>query len=167
VKPRHATEEEIAYFHTNECIQKVKDMSNTAMGGWVGPLVMCSPGSYEIALLSTGGCLAALDDIMAGKIRNAYALVRPPGHHAEAESPMGFCIFNNIVITARYAQKKYGLKRIAIVDWDVHHGNGTQKAFYNESSVLFISIHQNKNYPLGSSFRVPLPAKVLRRSCRE
>jgi acetoin utilization deacetylase AcuC-like enzyme len=115
-------------------------------------LVVVGPGSYEIALLSTGGCLAALDSIMAGEIQNAYALVRPPGHHAEPESGFGFCLFNNVAITAKYARQKYGIERIAIVDWDVHSGNGTQKSFYEDPDTLFISIHQIGNYPVDQGF---------------
>jgi acetoin utilization deacetylase AcuC-like enzyme len=171
IKPRHATDEDVLLFHTSDYLQKVKAISNTERGGEVSPLVIVSPGSYEIALLSLGGCLEALDKIMSQQVRNAYALVRPPGHHAESDKGMGYCVFGNVAITAMYAKKKYNLKRIAVVDWDVHHGNGTQKAFYNDPSVLFISIHQNKNFPIdtgmveengegsgeGFNINIPLP----------
>ena len=103
--------------------------------------------SYDVALLAVGGCLKAADAIMEGIVNNAFCAVRPPGHHAEKEQAMGFCIFNNITVLARYLQKKYGLCKILIVDWDVHHGNGTQNAFYNDDSVFYFSIHQFPHYP--------------------
>ena len=93
--------------------------------------------------------MAALEAVVAGGLRNAYALVRPPGHHAEPDKAMGFCIFNNVAVAARYGKAQLGLDRVAIVDWDVHHGNGTQAAFYGDADVLFISLHQNNWYPAG------------------
>lgn len=104
-------------------------------------------GSFEIALLALGGCLALVDEICAGKVRNGYALVRPPGHHAESDIGRGYCLLNNIALSAMHAQRRHGLRRIAIFDFDVHHGNGTQKAFYSDDSVLFISVHQDRNFP--------------------
>ena len=98
-----------------------------------GGLTPFSTGSVDIAFLSAGGVIAAVDAVMKGEVKNAFALVRPPGHHAIPDSGMGFCIFNNNAIAARHLQQAYGLKRIAIVDWDVHHGNGTQAIFYNDS----------------------------------
>ena len=103
--------------------------------------------SYDIALLAAGGVLQAIDEVVAGRLTRAFCAVRPPGHHAEASKVMGFCLFNSIAIGARYAQTKHGVERIAIVDWDVHHGNGTQQAFYEDDSVLFISLHQYPYYP--------------------
>jgi acetoin utilization deacetylase AcuC-like enzyme len=103
--------------------------------------------SYDIALLAAGGVLQAIDEVVAGRLTRAFCAVRPPGHHAEASKVMGFCLFNSIAIGARYAQSKHGLERVAIVDWDVHHGNGTQQAFYEDDSVLFISLHQYPYYP--------------------
>lgn len=104
-----------------------------------------STGSYEIALLAAGGAVASVDAVMQGTLSNAFCAVRPPGHHAERNRVMGFCLLNNVAIAARYAQHAYHLKRVAIVDWDVHHGNGTQEIFYDDPGVLFISTHQ---YPL-------------------
>nr|MDQ2742395.1 class II histone deacetylase [Chloroflexota bacterium] len=107
------------------------------------------PSSGEAALLAAGGGLAAVDAVMQGRVRNVYSLLRPPGHHAMAAEAMGFCIFNNIVIAARHAQQSHGVRRIMIVDWDVHHGNGTQAAFYTDPDVLFLSLHQDDWYPAG------------------
>ena len=147
IKPRKATEEELERFHTKRYISHVKDVSDSDQGGDVGNHAMLSHGGYDIARLSVGGCLEALDALMKGDISNAYCLVRPPGHHAEADQGMGFCIFNNIVLAVRHAQQIHGVKKIAVVDWDVHHGNGGQKAFWDEEDVLMISIHQKDNYP--------------------
>jgi acetoin utilization deacetylase AcuC-like enzyme len=103
--------------------------------------------SYEVALMAAGGVLAAVDAVMAGKVRNAFCAVRPPGHHATRNKAMGFCLLNNVAIAARYVQKKYKLPKVLIVDWDVHHGNGTQDIFYEDPSVLYFSVHQYPFYP--------------------
>jgi len=106
-----------------------------------------SPGSYRAALQAVGGTLAAIDAVMAGRVANAFCAVRPPGHHAEPSRAMGFCLFNNVAIGARYAQQRYGLSKVLILDWDVHHGNGTQAAFYDDPTVLYVSLHQYPWYP--------------------
>ena len=103
--------------------------------------------SYEIALLAVGGVLAGVDAVMTGILHNVFCAVRPPGHHAESNAVMGFCLFNNVGVAARYAQQKYGVEKVAIVDWDVHHGNGTQEIFYEDPSVFYISTHQYPFYP--------------------
>lgn len=171
VAPYPATVEDIALYHTPAYIEQVQKICGQG-GGEVGPLTPVGRDSYEIALLAAGGGMAAVDAVMDGKVTNAYALLRPPGHHAVADSGMGFCIFDNVVIAARHAQKAYGLKRILVLDWDVHHGNGTQAAFYGESSVLFFSLHQEDYYPpasgkveevgegegRGFTVNIPLPA---------
>lgn len=151
IRPRPASAEEIQYFHTPDYIEKVRHLSETT-GGDAGDHAIVGRGSYEIALLSTGGALTAVDSVMEGEVDNVYALTRPPGHHAESDKGIGFCIFNNVAIAAKYAQKKYGLKRIMVLDWDVHHGNGTEKAFYHDDSVLFISIHEHLNFPSNSGY---------------
>lgn len=106
-----------------------------------------SPGSYRAALQAVGGTLAAIDAVMAGTVANAFCAVRPPGHHAEPTRAMGFCLFNNVAIGARYVQQRHGLSKVLILDWDVHHGNGTQTAFYEDPSVLYVSLHQFPWYP--------------------
>ena len=111
-----------------------------------------SPGSYRAALKAVGGTLAAIDAVMTAQVANAFCAVRPPGHHAEPSRAMGFCLFNNVAVGARYAQRRWGLARVLILDWDVHHGNGTQVAFYDDPTVLYVSLHQYPWYP-GSGSR--------------
>ena len=106
-----------------------------------------SPKSLQAALTAIGGAMAAVDAVMAGEISNAFVAGRPPGHHAETSKAMGFCLFNTVAIAARHAQRKFGAERVAIVDWDVHHGNGTQDIFWDDPSVLFCSTHQMPLYP--------------------
>jgi acetoin utilization deacetylase AcuC-like enzyme len=106
-----------------------------------------SSGSYEAALRAVGGGMRAVDEVMTGKVANAFVAVRPPGHHAETARPMGFCLFNNAAITARYAQKKHGAERVAIVDFDVHHGNGSQEIFWSDKTVMYCSTHEMPLYP--------------------
>jgi acetoin utilization deacetylase AcuC-like enzyme len=146
LEPREATEEEVLRFHTRAHLEKVRELS-AGIGGDAGPFTPLGRGSYEIAMLSAGGVLAALEAIMDGRVRNAYALVRPPGHHALADMGMGFCLFGNAAIAGFHAFAKYGLERIAFVDWDVHHGNGTQSAFWEDPRALTISIHQDNCFP--------------------
>ncbi len=152
IKPRVATQEEIALCHEWPYIQKVKNESlhsdphgNTFISTGDAPLC---PNSFEIACLAVGGVLEAIDAVMLGSYKRVFCVVRPPGHHALAAIGMGFCLFNNVAIAARYAQQKYGLERILIVDWDVHHGNGTQAIFYEDPSVFYFSTHQSGIYPL-------------------
>lgn len=106
-----------------------------------------SQKSLQVALTGIGGAIAAVDDVFTGKADNVFVASRPPGHHAEKDKAMGFCLFNNVAIAARHARKTYGVERIAIVDWDVHHGNGTQDIFWEDPSVLFCSTHQMPLYP--------------------
>lgn len=127
--------------------------------------------SWEVASEAAGGVLNAVDAVMAGRARNAFCAVRPPGHHATRRRGMGFCIFNNVALAARYAQRRHGLERVMIVDWDVHHGNGTQDIFYDDPTVFFFSTHQWPLYPgtgradetgtgpgVGTTMNFPLPA---------
>jgi acetoin utilization deacetylase AcuC-like enzyme len=128
------------------------------------PDTMVSSGSWNAALLSAGGALAACDAAMEGRVRSAFVCTRPPGHHAERETAMGFCLFNNIAVAARYLQDAHGLERIAILDWDVHHGNGTEHLFAADDTVLYASTHQYPFYPGtgaasgGTTINVPLRA---------
>ena len=149
IEPREATVDEVARLHSRDYIERIRALS-AENGGDAGEGAPFGRGSYEIALLAAGGVIAAVDAVLDGRVSNAYALVRPPGHHAEAERGRGFCIFGNAAIAAHHALRVRGISRIATVDWDVHHGNGTQAAFYDRADVLTISIHQDNNYPVGS-----------------
>ena len=111
------------------------------------PDTSTSPGSYEAALLAAGGLNRAISKVISGELQNAFALVRPPGHHAEINRAMGFCLFNNVAVGAKYAQRFHDLRRVLIIDWDLHHGNGTQHTFEEDASVLYFSTHQYPYYP--------------------
>jgi acetoin utilization deacetylase AcuC-like enzyme len=132
--------------HDEAYVERVREQSE-GVGGVAGSETPFGRGSYEIALLAAGGAIAAVDAVVEGRVDNAYALVRPPGHHALADTGLGFCIFANVAVAVRDAQARHGIERIAIVDWDVHHGNGTQAAFWDDPSVLAVSIHQDGGYP--------------------
>jgi acetoin utilization deacetylase AcuC-like enzyme len=150
VRARSATREEVLRFHTIGHHDRVKEASDGRGGD--GDFAQFGHGSYEIALHSVGGVLAAVEALLITKtIDNAYCLVRPPGHHAVADQAMGFCLFNNVALGALHARALgVGIKRIAIVDYDVHHGNGTQDCFWHDPDALFISLHQDNNYPQGT-----------------
>lgn len=149
--PIPATVEQISLIHDKEYIHSVKEACETGIISLDADTVI-SEDSYDAALLAAGGVLTGIDNIFKEKINNVFCAVRPPGHHAERDRAMGFCIFNNIAIGAKYAQKKYGIKKVFIVDWDLHHGNGTQNAFYYDSAVFYISTHQQYIFPgTGSS----------------
>jgi len=167
IEPRRAALDEIQYIHPKEYIEKARRYSELEMP--LDPDTVLSHDSYEVALLAAGGAITAVDSVIDA-LDSSFALVRPPGHHATPKGGMGFCIFNNIAIAARHAQKR-GKKRVLIVDWDVHHGNGTQDAFYDDPSVLYFSTHQYPHYPgtgwldetgkgdgKGYNINVPLPA---------
>jgi len=148
IAPYPATEEDVTAYHTPAYVQRVREIC-AAGGGDTGEGAPAAPDSYDIALLAAGGVMAAVDAVMTGQVRQCLALVRPPGHHAMADRGMGYCIFGNVAIAAHHARRRHGVERILIVDWDVHHGNGTQDAFYADPGVLFISIHQDGLYPPG------------------
>ena len=145
IPPRAATREEITAVHDPEYVDRIAATAGKEPHHLDADTVT-SPKTYEVSLLAAGGVLAAIDAVM-GDLANAFALVRPPGHHAEGDRAMGFCIFNNVAIGARYARSKHGLERILIVDWDLHHGNGTQHTFYTDPHVLYFSTHQYPYYP--------------------
>jgi acetoin utilization deacetylase AcuC-like enzyme len=146
IEPRPATEEEIAWVHERGYIDFLKATAGRASVFLDGD-TSTGPKTYETALLAAGGFLKAIDVIMEGRARNAFALVRPPGHHAEASQAMGFCFFNNVAVGAEYLIRRHGLGRILIADWDLHHGNGTQHTFYSRRDVLYFSTHQVPLYP--------------------
>src|SRR5712691_4779902 len=180
IAPRAATEDELPAVHERTYIQQVeaaarKVAEDVAHGGratrYFAPDTYISARSYEVALKAAGAALMAIDAVMKGEVDNAYCLVRPPGHHALPDATMGFCLFNNVAVAARYAIDHYGFERVMIIDYDVHHGNGTQEIFYTDPRVLYFSIHQAPFYPgtglsdergvgagLGTTINVPLPA---------
>jgi acetoin utilization deacetylase AcuC-like enzyme len=143
---RPALLEELEVIHTPEYISYVKSKAEKG-GGWLDPDTVMSPKSYEAASYAAGGLMVAVEAVMKGAVDNAFALVRPPGHHALHDRAMGFCIFNNMAIAAKFAISKFSLNRILIADFDVHHGNGTQDAFYADPRVLYFSTHQYPFYP--------------------
>ena len=146
LEPREAGKEEICRYHTEAHYRRI-EAQNEAYLSETGYLTAMGRGSFEIAKLAAGGVLVAVDAVLDGKIDNAYALVRPPGHHALPDAGMGFCIFGNAAIAGLHLLEARGLERIAIVDWDVHHGNGTQTAFWENPKALTISIHQDNCFP--------------------
>jgi acetoin utilization deacetylase AcuC-like enzyme len=147
IEARRAEDEWILQVHSPSYVAALN--AHTPASGRVAldPDTSLSPGSLSAAYFAAGGALAAVDAIMNGEVVHAFCAVRPPGHHAEVDRAMGFCLFNNVAIAARYVQKQYGLTRVLIVDWDVHHGNGTQHTFEQDPSVLFFSTHQYPHYP--------------------
>ena len=147
IAPRMAEDEWIAKVHTAAYLASLKQHAPASGRVSLDPDTSMSPGSLTAAYLAVGGALAGVDAIMNREVEHVFCAVRPPGHHAEANRAMGFCLLNNVAIAARYAQKKHGLSRVLIVDWDVHHGNGTQHSFEDDPSVLFFSTHQFPHYP--------------------
>ncbi len=144
--PRKATEEDVALIHRREHIRYVKEIAQRG-GGQLDPDTVVSADSYEAALYAAGAVIEAVDAVMASKIKNAFCMVRPPGHHATPDRGMGFCLFNNIAIATKHLLVRHHLNRVLIVDWDCHHGNGTQEVFYEEPKVFFISLHRWPFYP--------------------
>jgi acetoin utilization deacetylase AcuC-like enzyme len=150
--PRPATEEELAAVHT----PRLREYLRALRGRYevIDPDTVTSPDSYDAAVLAAGASVQAVEEVLAGRARNAFALVRPPGHHAEPDRAMGFCLFNNAAIAAEAARRQ-GVERVLILDWDVHHGNGTQAAFWERRDVLYMSVHQYPYYPqTGAPFEV-------------
>ncbi len=146
ITPRPASEEELLWTHTQEHIDRIRSTAGKE-SVILDPDTSTSALSFETARLAAGGLLQSLEHILDGTINNALAPVRPPGHHAEAHRAMGFCIFNNIAIAAEWLIRSAGLTKVLIVDWDLHHGNGTQNSFWERSDVLYFSSHQFPHYP--------------------
>jgi acetoin utilization deacetylase AcuC-like enzyme len=168
--PKTASRTEIEFCHDADYIKLVEATSKTNLYALDGDTIVCRD-SFGVGLLAVGGFLRLIDSIAGGEAQNGFALVRPPGHHALRDRAMGFCLFNTIAIGAHHLKKAYGAKRIMIMDWDVHHGNGTQDSFYEDPSVLFVSTHQFPYYPgtgavtevglnagEGYTLNIPLPA---------
>ncbi len=167
LKSREATRDELELVHTPRLIDAIETACAKGEHAWVGPEARIGPESWEPALLAAGCTLRVTDAVLDGRIENGFALVRPPGHHSSQDEAMGFCLFNNVAIAARHALAKHHVKRVAIVDWDVHHGNGTETVFWEDPSVLFISMHQDDLYPENrggldaqneTTVNLPLPA---------
>lgn len=149
IEPVAVTPADVLRVHTPDHLARIQELSKIG-GVDAGPFTPIGRGSYEIALLSAGGTYEAMDAVVAGRVANAYALVRPPGHHAEPDQALGYCLFGNACIAIRRLQAERKVARVAVVDWDVHHGNGTQAVFYEDPSALTISIHQDNLYPVNS-----------------
>jgi acetoin utilization deacetylase AcuC-like enzyme len=171
LKPVAAAPDSIAAVHTVEYVEHVRRSCQSGTAYLDSADTPVCRDSYEVALVAAGGVQAAIDAVMEGKVRNAFCAIRPPGHHALKDKAMGFCLFNNVAIAARYIQQKHKLAKVLIVDWDVHHGNGTQAIFYDDPTVFYFSVHQSPFYPgtgsveergqgkgLGSKLNAPLPA---------
>ena len=170
VEARPATAEELTRVHAEKYFDEVQSTRDRSAYAFDAD-THTSPRSFDTACLAAGGLLALLDEVMGGRIENGFAFVRPPGHHAERARAMGFCLFNNVAVGAAYLRARYHLERVAVVDWDVHHGNGTQHTFEDDPHVLFISTHQYPFYPgtgaadeigtkegVGFTVNVPFPA---------
>ncbi len=176
LEPTKAHREDILRVHSREYYNMIEELS-TRGSGMLGPDTYIDRDTFAVALLAAGGVKTCVDKVFEG-YGSAFALVRPPGHHATQDSGMGFCIFNNVAVGAAYARSKYRLDRIAVLDYDAHHGNGTQEMFYDDSRVLYISLHQQPLYPgtgsveevgagrgEGYNINIPLPPMVCDQSC--
>jgi acetoin utilization deacetylase AcuC-like enzyme len=146
IQPRTATQEELEFIHGPRYIHLVASTASRDYA-MLDPDTYACPKSYETARLAAGGVLAAVDQVLKGEVNTAFALIRPPGHHAEANRAMGFCLFNNVAVGAAYAIKEHKIQKALIIDWDLHHGNGTQHSFYERADVLYFSTHQFPYYP--------------------
>ena len=176
---RPAAREVLERGHAPRYIEYVRQFAEQG-GGRLDPDTVVSRRSFDVALRAAGAAMGAVDAVLAGRHRRALCLIRPPGHHALPARAMGFCLFNNVAVAARHAQAAHGLSRVLIVDWDVHHGNGTQDIFYEDDGVHFFSAHRYPFYPgtgaasetgrgpgLGATYNLPLPFGVSRREYRE
>jgi acetoin utilization deacetylase AcuC-like enzyme len=170
IEPLVPSDDDLALVHSPRYLDALRSACERG-GGWLDPDTYCLRASYGVASAAVGAVLAATDAVLKGNATSAFAAVRPPGHHARPQQAMGFCLLSNVAIAARYAQRRHGLGRVAIVDIDVHHGNGTQDAFYDDPTVLYVSTHQYPFYPGtgraeetgppeadGTNVNIPLPA---------
>ena len=177
--PTSASDEDILRCHGEQLLGQVRSFCERGRPFIDLDTVIC-PESFKVAKLAAGAAVTAVDEVFKGDLQNAFAFVRPPGHHATANRAMGFCLFNNAAIGARYAQTRYGAERVLIIDWDVHHGNGTQDIFYKDPSVFYFSTHQYPYYPgtgaaietgadqgEGTTLNIPLPEHTSARSHRQ
>jgi acetoin utilization deacetylase AcuC-like enzyme len=178
VEPAPASDEDITRCHSAELIDHIREASESG-AGMLDADTIVSAQSFDVARLAAGAATVAVDCVVRGETRTAFVASRPPGHHARPNKAMGFCLFNNAAIGARYAQARHGLERILIVDWDVHHGNGTQEIFYSDPDVFYLSTHQYPYYPgtgaanetgegpgANTVVNVPLPSRTSARAHR-
>jgi acetoin utilization deacetylase AcuC-like enzyme len=169
IATRAAVPDELALVHAPQYVEAVRRAGEQG-GGWVDPDTLITPRTYDVAAHVVGGTLNAVDAVMRGDVASSYCLVRPPGHHATPVQAMGFCLFNHVAIAAAHARAEHGLERVAIVDFDVHHGNGTQDAFWDDGGVLYVSTHEYPFYPgtgaatetgagdgTGTTINIPMP----------
>jgi acetoin utilization deacetylase AcuC-like enzyme len=166
---RYATIDEVSAVHHRRMLERIERMAMFG-GGWLNPDTYLVPESWDVALFAAGTVARAVEAVVSGEVDRAFALVRPPGHHATPSTAMGFCLVNNVAVAAHIARSKLGLQRVAIIDWDTHHGNGTQDIFYDEPHVLYVSSHTYPFYPgtghwrelgagagKGTTLNIPLP----------
>lgn len=146
IDARDATADELALVHDPRYVAELERVAREG-GGWADPDTLIMARSFDVARRVVGGTLAAVDAVLAGDVGAAFCLVRPPGHHSSARRAMGFCLLNHVAVAAAYARARHGIERVAIVDFDVHHGNGTQDAFYGDAGVLYVSTHEYPFYP--------------------
>lgn len=181
IDPRAADAPELLRCHTSahyDQVQEACKLDEEELGALDSDTIV-SRASFDVSKYAAGGVLTAIDTVMNNEAENAFVIVRPPGHHATQQQPMGFCLFNNVAVGARYAQEIHNLERILIVDWDVHHGNGTQDIFYQDSSVFYLSLHQYPHYPgtgrssetgtgrgMGYTLNTPLPGGTSAKAYR-
>ncbi len=169
IDARDATPDDLALVHDPRYVAAVHQAARDG-GGWADPDTLITPRSYDVAARVVGGTMAAVDAVLAGDVASAFCLVRPPGHHATAVQAMGFCLFNHVAVAAQHARRRHNMERVAIVDFDVHHGNGTQDAFYADPGVLYVSTHEYPFYPgtgpatetgagegRGATINIPMP----------
>lgn len=147
LQPQHALVDHVTLVHPREYVEGIAKACSSGVTLLDEGDTRASRESYNVALLAVGAVVEAVDQVLTGKLSSAFCAVRPPGHHAETARTMGFCLFNNAAIAARHAQKAHGIERVAILDWDVHHGNGTQEIFWEDPTVLYVSLHQYPFYP--------------------
>ena len=169
--PTAASEESVTTVHSREHVMAVRSLSQAGRPVAITMDTLVSPRTFDAAMLASGSTLLAVDEVMAGNVARAFCAHRPPGHHAERDLCMGFCYFNHVAVAARHLQRRHELERVAIIDWDVHHGNGTQHSFEDDPSVFFFSVHEHPLFPWtgsaaeqgtgagrGFTQNVPLPA---------
>ena len=171
LEPAEADRTSLTQVHSTDHVDRIERLSATGRSTGLTPDTGISRGTFEAARLASGGAITAVDAVVSGTVENAFCAHRPPGHHAERDQAMGFCFFNHVAVAAKHLRQRHGIRRLAIVDWDVHHGNGTQHTFEADPDTLFFSIHQYPHYPgtgaaeergighgVGATLNVPVPA---------